>query len=967
MLPREKKPVLSRKKTANFMVSAMNGNITRIIFCFLLLVIFGVSDAIGASKNERGVQVIPKPTSAFDNLYNQSYAVIIGVNAYEKWPSLEYAVKDAQAMEQKLKSMGFQTITMLNQHATKENILKVLGDDLPKQVQKDDRIVIFFAGHGQTEELSDGTQMGYIIPVDADTRNIFSTAISMDQVRVFSRRLRAKHVLYLIDSCYAGLGLSRSGVILPSEQDYLRKITTRKAHQMLTAGGKGELAHEEGGHGIFTKYVLEALDGAADRDEKRYITFSDMASYVKPKVSRYTETKQIPQYGNIDGEGEFVFVLKGPTDATQPDVLDLDKEHQRLAEEKKRLEADIAVLAAQKAKIEEQERLEEEIARLAAQKVKMEKENRVAEEQRRVEEEKAVLVKKAKEEEQRKISAEQERIRLEVEQPKRKAREEAEKAKKDVVPVIVPSISRGTSREITRDGRFIAYDNGTVMDTKTNLMWAEKDNGSDISWQLAKSYCDNYQGGGYTDWRMPTQDELEGLYDIDKSCSVVCSSISIHVATGLIDFSCFGFWASEERGTESARFYFNLGVKLWYPQWHNNNGRVLPVRSITETSDDKKADMASVQSAPPPVAENKMGDVYREPKTGMELVFIKGGCFKMGDVFEEGGADERPVHEVCVNDFYIGKYEVTVGQFKKFVAETGYRMDVEKKTDGKNGCWAYDPNDKWDWNYRVWANWKTPFKSQENQDEHPVSCISWNDAKAFADWIAQKNGKAYRLPTEAEWEYAARAGTVTRYYWGDGAKDACIYANVADNTRLSGGETWDKKINCIDGYTFVAPVGKFRPNNYGLYDMIGNVWELVQDGYEKIYYSNSPRNNPVAESLPVGSRCVMRGGGYTVSTATPAIYRTSNRGWVNLDTSSSHVGFRLARTVATFNSPVRKSAPDSGVKENAKKGRFIAYDNGIALDTKANLMWAVKNNGKDINWANAKSYGKSCCGGGYTD
>jgi len=230
--------------------------------------------------------------------------------------------------------MGFDTITLLDNYATRENILKVLGDELPKKVEKNDRVIIFFAGHGQTEELADGSQMGYLVPVDSDTRNIFSTAISMDQVRQFSRRLPAKHVLYLIDACYSGLGLTRSGGIPPSDRDYLNKITARKAHQMLTAGGKGEQAHEEEGHGVFTKYILEGLDGSADRDDKGYVTFSDLASYVKPKVTRMTRNSQVPQYGSIDGEGEFVFVLtkaaptagEDDTVARQPERMTPEKQ-----------------------------------------------------------------------------------------------------------------------------------------------------------------------------------------------------------------------------------------------------------------------------------------------------------------------------------------------------------------------------------------------------------------------------------------------------------------------------------------------------------------------------------------------------------------------------------------------------------------------------------------------------------------
>jgi S1-C subfamily serine protease len=306
-----------------------------VFLCMFSLLTYTPLDA--ASKAKRGVQITPRPSPSLDSLYNQSYAVIIGINAYEKWPSLEYAVNDARSIQKRLKDMGFDTITLLDNNATRENILKVLGDELPKRVEKNDRVIIFFAGHGQTEELADGSQMGYIVPVDSDTRNIFSTAISMDQVRQFSRRLPAKHVLYLIDACYSGLGLTRSGGIPPSDRDYLNKITTRKAHQMLTAGGKGEQAHEEEGHGVFTKYILEGLDGSADREDKGYVTFSDLASYVKPKVTRMTRNSQVPQYGSIDGEGEFVFVLTmaAPTAAEIP-----SREREPVARRPERIEPD---------------------------------------------------------------------------------------------------------------------------------------------------------------------------------------------------------------------------------------------------------------------------------------------------------------------------------------------------------------------------------------------------------------------------------------------------------------------------------------------------------------------------------------------------------------------------------------------------------------------------------------------------
>ncbi len=132
-------------------------------------------------------------------------------------------------------------------------------------------------------------------------------------------------------------------------------------------------------------------------------------------------------------------------------------------------------------------------------------------------------------------------------------------------------------REIGRDGRFIAYNNGTVLDTRTNLMWAAKDNGSDIQWAKAKSYCENYRGGGYTDWRMPTQDELAGLYDNTKTYRSACGD-DVHL-TELIRLTCYWAWASETRGSEAAYFDFGSGTRGWSHRSYDFGGRAFPVRS----------------------------------------------------------------------------------------------------------------------------------------------------------------------------------------------------------------------------------------------------------------------------------------------------------------------------------------------------------------------------------------------------
>ena len=154
-------------------------------------------------------------------------------------------------------------------------------------------------------------------------------------------------------------------------------------------------------------------------------------------------------------------------------------------------------------------------------------------------------------------------------------------------------------KEIKRDGRFIAYSNGTVLDTRTNLMWAAKDNGSSINWQGAKNYCDNYRGGGYPDWRMPTQDELAGLYDAGKSRPTACvkSANQIQVVTELIDITCLFFWASETRGSEAVGFNFIGGARGWISQSYDSyTTRVLPVRSSELEVNNPLPGSASVPS-----------------------------------------------------------------------------------------------------------------------------------------------------------------------------------------------------------------------------------------------------------------------------------------------------------------------------------------------------------------------------------
>lgn len=241
--------------------------------------------------------------------YEKSFAVVIGINRYERWPGLEYAVNDANAVATKLKELGFdEVIKILDKEATRERILRLIGTELPQRVGKNDRLFIFFAGHGQTEEVASGRQKGYIIPVDASISDYFTTAISMEQVREFSERISARHIYYAVDACYSGLGFTRAMGISPVIPGYIDKVARLRAVQMITAGGKGEQVIERAGHGIFTEFLLRGLDGEADMDNDSVVTATELGAFLRPQVSTASDNRQTPQYGRLEGEGEMIFL-----------------------------------------------------------------------------------------------------------------------------------------------------------------------------------------------------------------------------------------------------------------------------------------------------------------------------------------------------------------------------------------------------------------------------------------------------------------------------------------------------------------------------------------------------------------------------------------------------------------------------------------------------------------------------------
>ena len=335
-------------------------------------------------------------------------------------------------------------------------------------------------------------------------------------------------------------------------------------------------------------------------------------------------------------------------------------------------------------------------------------------------------------------------------------------------------------------------------------------------------------------------------------------------ATGTTPATATTAWASAWRGLA-------LGPLTLLP-WRANERRRQAVRAESEAG--RK-----------PVYQAYAGfrDPLKDGSVAPEMVYLPSGTFKMGDLQGKGLEHERPVHEVTLDAFAIGRYPVTVAEFRKFVDATGYKTEAEQQ----GGAFVDDGKE---WGQKADANWRHPYFSQG--DDQPVVCISWNDAVEYCKWLSEQTGERYSLPTEAEWEYACRASSETEYCFGN------------DEQRL-GDYAWYSK----NSENKTHPVGQKRANAWGLHDLHGNVWEWVRDWYgaysegsrggawngvRKLFGASSkqPQRNPSGPEA--GSDRVVRGGSWD---SDAEFCRSAYRSRHDPGFRGRYLGFRLARRV----------------------------------------------------------------------
>ena len=306
------------------------------------------------------------------------------------------------------------------------------------------------------------------------------------------------------------------------------------------------------------------------------------------------------------------------------------------------------------------------------------------------------------------------------------------------------------------------------------------------------------------------------------------------------------FWQSAANSTNAADF------EAYLARWPNGVYVSLARTRLAALRAPTPNPSATVRPDPDPVPRPADGDVFRDCPSCPELVAIPAGTFRMGsDPDDDEALDrERPRHRVRVGRFALGRYEVTRREYRAFAEATG----------------ADD-------------SWRDPGFAQG--DRHPVVNVSWRDAQAYVQWLSRETGERYRLPSEAEWEYAARGGTTTRRYWGDSLSSQCGYANGT-------------VASCDDGVARTAPVGSYAPNAFGLSDVLGNVWEWTDDCWHENYAGEPPDDGRAWTRGGDCGRRVLRGGSWY---NLPRSLRSAARPWNLAGTRDAFTGFRVARTL----------------------------------------------------------------------
>lgn len=296
---------------------------------------------------------------------------------------------------------------------------------------------------------------------------------------------------------------------------------------------------------------------------------------------------------------------------------------------------------------------------------------------------------------------------------------------------------------------------------------------------------------------------------------------------------------------------------------------------------------ACLLSVTPASAGEPRAGTFRDCATCPQMTIVPAGRLEMGtarrvQVPTEVPAELDPVPVRIERRFALGRFEVTRLEYAQFTRATGrdqQRVRCRTWVEARQGFRDVD------------TTWDAPNVPAQPRDDHPATCVDWHDARAYTNWLATLTGKPYRLPSEAEWEYAAKAGSRALQAWGSAARRHCDYANSNDRTTQARYPLAWRGVDCRDGFADVAPVGSLRPNAFGLYDMIGNVWEWAEDCASLSYFGR-PTDQRAWVWEGGCKRRIQRGGGWSTG---PERSRPGFHGDGDDEDRADFAGFRVAR------------------------------------------------------------------------
>lgn len=875
----------------------------RIIPIFLFAFLCSTIAIIAASDlfPQRGMNVTVRTQSGENfKLYKDSYALVIGNGAYPAengWNPLPGAVNDVKEVAKVLERHGFNVTLKID--VTKEEFNNAFSDFIFESGKdKDNRLLFYYAGHGYTMKSATGEDLGYLVMLDTPTpehTGKFDLS-SIDMVKFVSdsKKIHAKHVLFMFDSCFSGTVLNLRNKVTPS---HITDRIKNPVRQFITAGRADEPVPDKS---EFKKAFINLLEGHVEEPTPDgYLTGVELGDYLYRTVPKYS-SGQHPQHGKIHDQqlntGDFVFVLAKKGQDSQDTGLELDTiALLNITSNPSGATVFIDSVPIGKTPLKEYQ-LDTGVG--------LEKKVNIGLELTGYKSRVKNISIQAGKVYPWDVNLEEKPVSELVTHTDTSLKNNESRNKTEIplgytyiglmsgdVNTITPTNHHSNwgplfISEKTRSGYYYSLaghvkrsdrSGWNKVDFISNQYdrdfghWIYLHAKSTLVYDLSDRKYSRFQGdiGLSNSW--PERNDAK-----DVSC-IKGGSIEITFLINDIETYKSGVIIGADHN-KPIRVEFDIPVDakkltlivsdagdgIGCDHWTLGNARLvegsqldIPTKKIKEETNRLTPDSR--------VSQTILGN------DGVEMVLVPSGDFLMGSPSGvSGNAATTPAHMVYLDAFYIDKYEVTVGQYNKFVLETGYR-----------------PLDNWMSNYSP-------------TDKHPVVGVSWNDAMAYAKWAGK------RLPTEAEWEKAARGGfTGEENPWGEAPFDG-TQGNFADyslskvSNKDSGDDSIHKDID--DGYAYTAPVGSYPSNGYHLFDMSGNVWEWCFDAYDEGFYANSPRRNPIAKitiidaekNIPiVNSSRVARGNSWY----DPHIWIASRLKVLSTD-RISNIGFRCAKSAA---------------------------------------------------------------------